>query len=46
MGENATFTSGKWKLRSATDPGDPNLELTGEGVAQTDRKEPGLVGPA
>ena len=48
MGENATFDtgSGDWTLKSATDPDDDSLKLTSTGVAQTDRKTPGLVGPA
>ena len=48
MGENATFDtgSGNWTLKSATDPDNDSLKLTSTGVAQTDRKTPGLVGPA
>ena len=48
MGENATFDtgSGDWTLKSATEPYNSALNLTSTGVAQTDRKTPGLVGPA
>ena len=48
MGENATFDtgSGDWTLKSATDLDNDSLKLTSTGVAQTDRKTPGLVGPA
>ena len=48
MGENATYDvgSGNWTIKSATEPYDPTLNLTSTGVAQTDRKTPGLVGPA
>ena len=48
MGENATFDvgSGNWTLKSANDLTNADLELTSTGVAQTDIKTPGLIGPA
>ena len=48
MGENATFDTGtgNWTLKSATDVNDSTLYLTSTGIAQTDIKTPGLIGPA